>query len=148
MMSGIRWVAMLFCIPLISSSTTASASELDGYRVISETIRTVTAYNVGDPRQTSGAACLSANERNLCRALKAGEKHCAANFVPLGSLLYIDGFGLCRVSDRTNSRYQNRVDIAMPREDRQRALEFGRQQLSVKIVQKKLAGGSPPQENP
>ena len=137
MMPNIHWMAILLGFHLIAFSTTASAGELDGYRVLGETIRTVTAYNVGDPQQTSGAACMSANEKNLCRALAAGEKHCAANFVPLGSLLYIDGYGLCRVSDRTNARYRNRVDIAMPRKQRQKALEFGRQQLNVKIVEKK-----------
>ncbi len=145
MMSGIHWVFIIFCCHLISACTADVTHELDDYRVLSETIRTVTAYNVGDPKQTSGAACLSASGKNLCRALAAGEKHCAANFVPLGSLLYIDGYGLCRVSDRTNSRYRNRVDIAMPRTERQKALEFGRRQLNVKIVQKKH---SCPHHNP
>lgn len=145
---GIHWVAILFYFHLISFPATVSADELDGYRVLNETIRTVTAYNVGDPQQTSGAACLSANEKNLCRALAAGEKHCAANFVPLGSLLYIDGYGLCRVSDRTNARYRNRVDIAMPRNQRQKALEFGKQQLKVKIVQKKSPGAGAASKRP
>src|SRR5210317_1340752 len=50
------------------------------YRVKSETIRVVTAYNVGDPRQTDDTPCISANGENICRALANGEMRCAANF--------------------------------------------------------------------
>ena len=105
------------------------------YIVKSETIRTVTAYNAGDPSQTDDTPCISANGENLCDALAKGQKRCAANFVPLGSKLYVDKIGVCLVTDRTNKRYRNRVDVAMQKDEYHKALRFGRQKLHVKIIQ-------------
>ena len=107
---------------------------LSYYKVKSETIRVVTAYNVGDPRQTDDTPCISANGENICRALAEGGMRCAANFVPLGSRLYVDKIGVCLVTDRTNRRYRNRVDIAMQKDEYRKALRFGRQKLQVKIL--------------
>jgi 3D (Asp-Asp-Asp) domain-containing protein len=98
------------------------------YQVKSETIRVVTAYNVGDPRQTDDTPCISAN----------GEMRCAANFVPLGSHLYVDKIGVCLVSDRMNKRYRNRVDIAMRKDEYRKALQFGHQKLQVKILDNRM----------
>ena len=102
--------------------------------VRSETIRVVTAYNAGDPRQTDDTPCISANGENICKALAKGKKRCAANFVPLGSRLYVEKIGVCLVTDRTNKRYRNRVDIAMQRDEYHEARRFGRQKLTVKII--------------
>ena len=103
--------------------------------VKSETIRVVTAYNAGDSSQTDDTPCISANGENICDALAKGQKRCAANFVPLGSLLYVDKIGVCLVTDRTNKRYRNRVDIAMQKGEYNKARRFGRQKLHVKILQ-------------
>ena len=108
------------------------------YKVKSETIRVVTAYNVGDPRQTDDTPCISANGENICKALANGEMRCAANFVPLGSRLYVDKFGVCLVTDRMNKRYRNRVDIAMRKDEYRKACRFGRQKLRVKILDTNL----------
>ena len=104
------------------------------YIVRSETIRVVTAYNAGDPRQTDDTPCISASGENICKALAKGKKRCAANFVPLGSRLYVEKIGVCLVTDRTNKRYRNRVDIAMQRDEYHKARRFGRQKLTVKII--------------
>ena len=104
------------------------------YYIESETVRIVTAYNAGDPRQTDDTPCISANGENICNALADGQKRCAANFVPLGSSIYIDKIGVCQVTDRTNRRYRNRVDIAMQKHEYDKALRFGRQKLHVKIL--------------
>ena len=64
------------------------------YYIESETVRIVTAYNAGDPGQTDDTPCISANGENICKALAAGQKRCAANFVPLGSRIYIDKIGV------------------------------------------------------
>ena len=104
------------------------------YIVRSETIRVVTAYNAGDPRQTDDTPCISASGENICKALAKGKKRCAANFVPLGSRLYVDKIGVCLVTDRTNKRYRNRVDIAMQKDKYHEARRFGRQKLTVKII--------------
>ena len=108
------------------------------YKVKSETIRVVTAYNVGDPRQTDDTPCISANGENICKALANGEMRCAANFVPLGSRLYVDKIGVCLVTDRMNKRYRNRVDIAMRKDEYRKACRFGRQKLQVRILDTNL----------
>jgi len=108
------------------------------YKVKSETIRIVTAYNVGDPRQTDDTPCISANGENICKALADGEMRCAANFVPLGSRLHVDKIGVCLVTDRMNKRYRNRVDIAMQKNEYRKACRFGRQKLRVKILHNNL----------
>jgi 3D (Asp-Asp-Asp) domain-containing protein len=105
------------------------------YVVKSETVRIVTAYNAGDPRQTDNTPCISANGENICKALEKGKKRCAANFVPLGSSLHVDKIGVCLVTDRTNKRYRNRVDIAMHKTEYHKARRFGRQKLYVKIIE-------------
>lgn len=104
-------------------------------KVISSTqIRSISAYNVGDIYQTDGDPCTSANGENICLALELGYPRCAANFVPFGTILEIDGFGECMVTDRMNSRYPTAVDIAMKYEDKHDAIHFGRQRLTVNII--------------
>ena len=113
-----------------------SKQSKNSYLVVSETIREVTAYNAGDPSQTSGDPCESANGENICAVLNAGHKRCAANFVPLGTMIKIDKFGVCKVTDRMNRRYKNRVDIAMRKHEKKKALKFGLQKLHVKILKR------------
>ena len=106
------------------------------YRVVSETIRIVTAYNVGDPEQNYGDPCISANGENICKALRVGKRRCAANFVPFGTELHVENYGTFVVTDRTNSRYRNRVDIAMKLNEYRKARRFGKKKLNVKILKK------------
>mgnify|MGYP001825361933 FL=1 len=134
-------VKSLFILPIIFTAFDIGYADpvmLSYYKVKSETIRVVTAYNVGDPRQTDDTPCISANGENICRALAEGGMRCAANFVPLGSRLYVDKIGVCLVTDRTNRRYRNRVDIAMQKDEYRKALRFGRQKLQVKILDANL----------
>jgi len=100
----------------------------------SASIREVTAYNVGDPKQNHGNPCISANGENICAALNLGFKRCAANFVPFGTQLYIANYGVCTVTDRMNRRYRNRVDIAMKVTEKDKALQFGLKKLKVTIL--------------
>ena len=115
------------------------APEISVYEVESETIREVSAYNVGDINQTDASPCTSANGENICAALEMGYNRCAANFVPLGSELQIispnsDWEFQCLVTDRMNSRYSNRVDVAMKLSEKDRAIQFGIQHLNVRIL--------------
>ena len=112
----------------------SSIPKNQGFIVRSETIRVVTAYNTGDPAQTDDTPCISASGEDICKALAKGKKRCAANFVPLGSHLYVEKIGVCMVTDRTNKRYRNRVDIAMQKHEYHKARRFGRQKLTVKII--------------
>jgi len=99
-------------------------------------VREVTAYNVGRRRQTSKAPCIGATGQNLCRLVAQGLKICAANFVAPETILDIEGFGECIVLDRMHRRFAHRVDIAMRKDEVDRALEFGiqRRQVEVKPV--------------
>jgi 3D (Asp-Asp-Asp) domain-containing protein len=97
-------------------------------------LREVTAYNVGDPDQNYGDPCESANGEDICAALDTGSKRCAANFVPFGTLLYIAHYGVCTVTDRMNKRYTDRVDIAMKKNEKKKALRFGLKRLKVTVL--------------
>jgi len=142
-------ICSVLMIIIMASSVTAGKSPIkhktegrvikphklfQGSVVVSETIRIVTAYNAGDPTQNHGNPCIAAGGENLCKALSTGKKRCAANFVPLGTKLYIEKYGIFVVTDRTNSRYRNRVDIAMKLDEIHKAKQFGRQKLNVKIL--------------
>ena len=108
----------------------------EDYVVKSQTYRVVTAYNVGDVNQCDSDPCIDAANTNICKALEKGERRCAANFVPKWTVLEIDGYGQCVVTDRTNRRYRNRVDIAMKKHEYKKALTWGRKTLMVKILKK------------
>lgn len=96
-------------------------------------IRTITAYNAGDPAQTDNSPCISASGDNICNLLAKGEKICAANFVKLGTKLKIEGLGVCTVLDRMNSRYPDRVDWAMEAHQKAEALKFNKKLLVIII---------------
>jgi 3D (Asp-Asp-Asp) domain-containing protein len=96
-------------------------------------VREVTAYNVGVREQTSDAPCVGAAGINLCRLVARGLKICAANFVALETILHIEGYGECIVLDRMHRRFVDRVDIAMKRNEVDRAIEFGVQRRYVRV---------------
>jgi len=129
-------IALAIVFILITMNCTSEKVSADDrmFIVKHQTIRYVTAYNAGDERQTDDTPCISADNSNICERLERGEKVCAANFVPLGTHLYVDKVGVCTVTDRMNRRYKNRVDIAMPKGNYKEALTFGRQKLMVRIL--------------
>ena len=94
-------------------------------------VREVTAYNVGMRRQTGNKPCIGATGENLCHLVAKGLKVCAANFVDPETILNIEGYGECVVLDRMNRRFAHRVDIAMRKDEVDRALEFGIQRRYV-----------------
>ena len=96
-------------------------------------VREVTAYNVGMRGQTSDEPCIGATGKNLCRLVAMGLKICAANFVDPETILNIEGYGECVVLDRMNRRFAHRVDIAMRKDEVDRALEFGIQRRYVEV---------------
>lgn len=95
-------------------------------------VREVTAYNVGVRAQTSDTPCIGASGRDLCELVARNVKVCAANFVPLGTILKIDAYGECVVLDRMHHRFSHRVDIAMKEDEIEEAREFGLQKRLVK----------------
>ncbi len=97
-------------------------------------VREVSAYNVGVKEQTNKEPCIGATGRNLCTLVARGLKICAANFVEPDTILNIEGYGKCIVLDRMNRRFARRVDIAMMKDEIDRAQEFGIQRRHVEIV--------------
>lgn len=97
-------------------------------------VREVTAYNVGVKAQTSDTPCIGASGRDLCELVERNVKVCAANFVPLGTILKIDAYGECIVLDRMHSRFSHRVDIAMKEDEIEEARKFGIQKRVVEAL--------------
>lgn len=124
----------LLATPLVAESLSPVSDNATGDLFPFIAVREVTAYNVGDPLQTNGNPCIAANGENICAALEAGMKRCAANFVPFGTRLEITHVGVCTVTDRMNRRYRSRVDIAMNPDEKEKALQFGIKKLRVKIL--------------
>ncbi len=90
----------------------------------------ISAYN-SVPWQTDDSPCISADNKNICERYLAGQKLCASNNFRLGSEVYIEGYGKCKIADRMNKRYQgNYVDIYMGM-DIARARQFGRQKMLI-----------------
>lgn len=121
-----------------NSSGTAKEAGKAGHKVLSAggriagVVREVTAYNVGVREQTSDTPCIGAGGDDLCR-LTTRMKVCAANFVPLGTILEIEKFGECVVLDRMHRRFSHRVDIAMRDHEIEEAREFGLQRRIVQV---------------
>ncbi|NCD40590.1 MAG: hypothetical protein EOL88_00710 [Bacteroidia bacterium] len=129
-------------IETLANTNEINSEEIIIREVVSETIREVTAYNVGDVNQTDSSPCIGAYSKvNLCEEVAKGQNVCAANFVPLGTELQIiasNGWSFeCIVWDRMNSRFGNRVDIAMNYWEKDRAIKFGKQNLTVRILGEK-----------
>ena len=129
--TGIRPVAS-------NSSDTPKEAGKAGHKILSAggriagVVREVTAYNVGVREQTSDTPCIGAGGDDLCR-LTTRMKVCAANFVPLGTILKIEKFGECVVLDRMHRRFSHRVDIAMRDHEIEEAREFGLQRRIVQV---------------
>jgi hypothetical protein len=128
---------MHFLVDVAQAEMTDPTALVDGNQNDAEviaSIRVVSAYNVGDPNQTDDTPCISANGEDICAALHNGERRCAANFVPLGTLLHVDTIGVCLVTDRTHRRFGERVDVAMQKHEYQKAIQFGLKRLMVKVL--------------
>lgn len=98
------------------------------------TIREITAYNVGDSYQCDDTPCISASGDNICKLLANNINVCAANWIPFGTKLEIEGLGKCIVLDRMNKRNANKIDWAMKANEKQKAIQFGRQRRVVRII--------------
>ena len=70
--------------------------------------------------------------RTTASGAKAKEGYtCAANFVPLGSVIIYEGHKYV-VQDRMNPKYNRHVDIFM--ESHNKALQFGRKKARVQVI--------------
>ena len=101
-----------------------------------EKVRSVSAYT-SEIGQTDEEPCISASGDNICELWQEGINVCAANFVPFGTRIVVDGLGECTVLDRMNSRYQENVDWYFGYLT-DKAILFGRKELNVTILRKDL----------
>ena len=70
--------------------------------------------------------------RTTASGAKAKEGYtCAANFVPLGSVIIYEGHRYY-VQDRMNPNYNRHVDLFM--ESHKKAIEFGRKEAKVQVI--------------
>ena len=92
----------------------------------------ISAYN-SVAWQTDSTPCIGAAGTNICNAYERGQNVCAANFVPLGTELYVDGLGVCTVLDRMNARYYYKVDWFMSY-DIHAARQFGVRTRNVSVI--------------
>ena len=70
--------------------------------------------------------------RTTASGVKAKEGlTCAANFVPLGSIIVYNGHKYV-VQDRMNPKYKRHVDIFM--DSHKKALQFGRKEANVQVI--------------
>ena len=113
--------------PLLSLVEEKEEEEVKGGRIMG-----ISAYNLVES-QCDGSPLIGAFGDNLMELSEQGIQVCASNAFPKDTKLYIQGFGECVVRDRMNSRYRNHVDICMNM-DIERALNFGRRNLKVKII--------------
>jgi 3D (Asp-Asp-Asp) domain-containing protein len=112
-------------LPVVPSASRTFERIANSEKKIAGMLREVTAYNVGVAEQTSGDSCIGAGGHDLCELVKRKVKVCAANFVPLGTKLHIEGYGEYIVLDRMHRRFSHRVDIAMNEDEIGEAIEFG-----------------------
>lgn len=94
----------------------------------------LTMYNAGDPSQTDGSPCISASGDNICTLIAQGTNVCAANFLPLGTEIEIEGLGKCLVLDRMARRFSDRIDWARPADEHAQAVKWGIKTVSYKII--------------
>ncbi len=124
-----------------SSSSLVPASEQDGVaedkgkslptpRVEKITV-SMSAYT-SRVEETDSTPCISADGTNIC---KYDGCIVASNDYPFDTILDVEGFGKCVVKDRMSSRYTGtgNMDIYF-RYDLEGALQFGRQNLKIKIT--------------
>lgn len=146
-MSLLFFVALVsvISISIFSGALMSEISESANYSVmvprkaeieVYQTVRTVTAYNAGDPLQNDSEPCISASGDDICRLLEVGVNVCALNTVPFGTIMRVEDLGDCIVLDRTSSKHSGRLDWAMKANERDKAIKFGRRKLNTSIIYK------------
>jgi len=87
--------------------------------------------------ETDNSPCISADGTNICEY-----DGCvvASNDYAFGTVIDVEGFGLCEVRDRMNSRYafektgKYNMDVYM-KYDLEKALKFGRKNVKITIIE-------------
>ncbi|CDQ19586.1 3D (Asp-Asp-Asp) domain-containing protein [Halobacillus karajensis] len=111
-----------------SSATQTSTSKDTGNDVIKEITAEATAYTAycsGCSGVTSTGIDLRANPDQKVIAVDP-------NVIPLGSKVYVEGYGTAIAGDTGGSISGNRIDVFMPSQEE--ALSFGRKSVKVQVL--------------
>ncbi|SFJ98331.1 3D (Asp-Asp-Asp) domain-containing protein [Halobacillus dabanensis] len=111
-----------------STATQTSTSQDSGNDVIKEFTAEATAYTAyctGCSGVTATGIDLKANPNQKVIAVDP-------NVIPLGSKVYVEGYGTAIAGDTGGAINGNRIDIFMP--SREDALSFGRQSVKVQVL--------------
>lgn len=115
---------------VVGAQTAQALSEATGMEApdINSSERTIvmeaTAYTAADP----GNSGITANGHRLTRGLVSVDP----SVIPLGTRLYIEGYGEAIADDTGGAIVGNRIDLGM--DSRDEALDFGRQDVVVHIL--------------
>lgn len=102
-------------------------------RVVSTSMRTITAYN-SVPEQTDSTPCITANGFDVCEHWT--EDTIAANFLKFGTKVRIPelfGDRIFIVRDRMNTRFSDRIDVWM--KEVPEARKFGKKTTYIEVVE-------------
>lgn len=102
-------------------------------RVVSTSMRTITAYN-SVPEQTDSTPCITANGFDVCEHWT--EDTIAANFLKFGTKVRIPelfGDRIFIVRDRMNTRFSDRIDVWM--KEIPEARKFGKKTAYIEVVE-------------
>ncbi len=84
------------------------------------------------PEETDATPCIAASNIDICKLYAKNVNICASNDYPFGTLLRVDGMGVCVVLDRMNRRYTGNQHLDWYfGKDLDAAMEFGTQDLLI-----------------
>ncbi|WP_301859930.1 peptidoglycan-binding protein [uncultured Megasphaera sp.] len=118
---------------IVGSQTMAALSEASGREIPAESensgyqqriVMDATAYTADDP----GNSGYTATGKRLQRGMVSVDP----SVIPLGTQLYVEGYGYATAEDTGGAIYGNRIDLAMDSTDE--ALNFGRQDVVVYVL--------------
>lgn len=75
------------------------------------------AYNSVE-NQTDSRPCEASDGTDICKEMERGIQTCATYLAPIGSTIYVPGWGDCIVHDRVNPVYFSRLDLYFGGADR------------------------------
>ena len=120
---------------VVSETTMDELPSMKNYtlwtRPVEEKVVSMSAYTSRE-EETDSTPCISADGTNICQY-----NGCivASNDYPFDTVVFIEGLGECVVKDRMSSRYTGtgNMDLYFG-EDLEGAIEFGRQNMKIKIT--------------